>query len=197
MDHYLDLHLLPDPEFAPAQLMSALFAKLHRALVALPQLAIGVSLPQAQPGQPPTDAQPVSLPILGQHLRLHGQADALATLMAQPWLSGMRDHIQRSAITPTPANAPHRLVRRVQADSNPERLRRRLCKRHGLSEQQARQRIPNRTARYLDLPYVQLRSQSTGQHFLLFIDHGPNLPEPQPGGFNRYGLSQGGSVPWF
>jgi len=58
-------------------------------------------------------------------------------------------------------------------------------------------RHPQPRARHLDLPYVQLRSQSTGQHFLLFIDQGDNLPEPRPGGFNRYGLSQGGSVPWF
>ncbi len=40
MNHYLDLHLLPDPEFSAAQLMSALFAKLHRALVAQPALMI-------------------------------------------------------------------------------------------------------------------------------------------------------------
>lgn len=197
MNHYLDLHLLPDPEFSAAQLMSALFAKLHRALVAQPALHIGISLPQARAGQPPADQQPGAQPYLGQHLRLHGQADALAALMALPWLSGMRDHVNPGPIVPAPANAPHRLVRRVQADSNPERLRRRLCKRHTLSEEEARQRIPNRAARHLDLPYVQLRSQSTGQHFLLFIDQGDNLPEPRPGGFNCYGLSQGGSVPWF
>lgn len=197
MEHYLDLHLLPDPEFSAAQLMSALFAKLHRALVAQPDVHIGISLPQARAGQRSTDEQPGTQPYLGQHLRLHGQADALAALMAQPWLSGMRDHVNPSPIAPAPANAPHRLVRRVQADSNPERLRRRLCKRHTLSEEEARQRIPNRAARYLELPYVQLRSQSTGQHFLLFIDQGADLPESRPGGFNRYGLSQGGSVPWF
>ena len=117
--------------------------------------------------------------------------------MASNWLQGMRDHLAAFAIRPVPDGAKHRIVRRVQAQSNPERLRRRLCKRHTLSEEEARQRIPNRAARHLDLPYVQLRSQSTGQHFLLFIDQGDNLPEPRPGGFNRYGLSQGGSVPWF
>ena len=33
MDHYQDIQLLPDPEFGAPQLMSVLFAKLHRALV--------------------------------------------------------------------------------------------------------------------------------------------------------------------
>lgn len=32
MDHYLDLRVLPDPEFNTEMLMAALFAKLHRAL---------------------------------------------------------------------------------------------------------------------------------------------------------------------
>ena len=33
MDHYLDIRLLPDPEFPAPLLMNALFTKLHRALV--------------------------------------------------------------------------------------------------------------------------------------------------------------------
>lgn len=34
MDHYLDIRVLPDPEFSAQTLLEALFAKLHRALVA-------------------------------------------------------------------------------------------------------------------------------------------------------------------
>ncbi len=32
MDHYLEIRVLPDPEFSSEMLMAALFAKLHRAL---------------------------------------------------------------------------------------------------------------------------------------------------------------------
>ena len=152
MDAYLELQLLPDPEFPPAMLMNALFAKLHRALVSHGEGRIGISFPDVGTGQ------------LGQRLRLHGQAGELEKLMASNWLQGMRDHLAAFAIHPVPDGAKHRIVRRVQAQSNPERLRRRLCKRHTLSEEEARQRIPNRTARYLELPYVQLRRPSTGQH---------------------------------
>jgi CRISPR-associated endonuclease Csy4 len=70
-------------------------------------------------------------------------------------------------------------------------------RRHGFSEEEARQRIPDSAARRLDLPYVQLRSQSSGQHFRLFIHHGPLQSQPVAGHINRYGLSDGCTVPWF
>lgn len=43
MDHYLDLKLLPDPEFPEPQLMSALLSKFHRALHDLRRNDIGIS----------------------------------------------------------------------------------------------------------------------------------------------------------
>ncbi|UYM59389.1 type I-F CRISPR-associated endoribonuclease Cas6/Csy4 [Pseudomonas aeruginosa] len=45
--------------------------------------------------------------------------------------------------------------------------------------------------------FVTLRSQSTGQHFRLFIRHGPLQVTAEEGGFTCYGLSKGGFVPWF
>jgi CRISPR-associated endonuclease Csy4 len=51
LTHYLDLALLPDPEFAVPQLMDALFAKLHRQLVLMQSDGVAVAFPQyAQPG---------------------------------------------------------------------------------------------------------------------------------------------------
>lgn len=187
MDHYLDLKLLPDPEFPATQLMNALFAKLHRGLVELGCDDIGVSFPDtARPGHG-----------FGQRLRVHGSAAALDRLLARNWLSGMRDHVQLGALAAVPANAQHRCLRRVQVDSNPERLRRRAIKRHGLSEEQARQRIPDHAGKTTDLPFIDLRSQSSGQRFRLFIAQGPIQAHAQPGTFNAYGLSREASVPWF
>lgn len=45
MDHYLEIRVLPDPEFSSEMLMAALFAKLHRVLGARGQGDIGVSFP--------------------------------------------------------------------------------------------------------------------------------------------------------
>lgn len=186
MDHYLDLRLLPDPEFPATQLMSALFAKLHRGLDDLRRDDVGVSFPEVDAG-----------PTLGTRLRLHGPAEALDRLLALDWLTGMRDHLHLGTLTPVPAQVRWRQVSRVQVDSNPDRLRRRLMKRHGLNEAEARQRIPDSAAKRCTLPFVTLRSNGNGQRFHLFIRHGPLLDAPLPGTFNRYGLSTTATVPWF
>lgn len=187
MQAYLDLRLLPDPEFPATVLMNALFAKLHRALVTEAGGRLGVSFP-ATGSTPPT---------LGNRLRLHGEAAALTGLMALDWLSGMHDHVALSALAEIPGHARFRVVRRVQAQSSPQRLRRRLSRRHGYDAAAARRHIPDSAAERLDLPYVILNSRSTGQQFRLFIEHGPLLDKPVPGTFSSYGLSAQATVPWF
>lgn len=187
MDHYLDLRLLPDPEFPEHQLRDALFAKLHRALVQLQSDDLGISYPDADE----------RAHRLGGRLRLHGSASALERLMAQPWLAGMRDHLHLGAIAPVPAGARHRQVQRVQAKSSPERLRRRQMRRHGLSAEEARARIPDSAAEQLKLPFLELASRSTGQRYRLFLRHGPLQATPIAGPFNAYGLSPTATVPWF
>lgn len=184
-DHYLDLHLLPDPEFGSHQLLGALFSKLHRALVQLESKDIGISLPGLGARSP------------GTHLRLHGTLSALQRLQACEWLTGMRDHLRLGAPAAVPQDCQYRYVRRVQVDSSPERLRRRLMRRHGLDEKTARQRIPDDKACRTDLPWIEMRSQSTGQRFRLFIDHGPLQGKPSTGSFSTYGLSSTATIPWF
>ena len=48
MDAYIDIVLLPDPEFPATTLMSALFGKFHRGLVRYGEGAIGVSFPDVR-----------------------------------------------------------------------------------------------------------------------------------------------------
>jgi CRISPR-associated endonuclease Csy4 len=187
MNHYLDIQLLPDPEIESHFFMNTLFTKLHRALVQLGSRSLGVSFPDWA-------AKP---PSLGERLRLHGTGQQLDHLMALDWLQGMRDHVRTQPPAPVPAGAAHCLVRRVQAKSNPERLRRRWLKRHGNDQAAAQAAFPSQNAERLDLPFVTIRSQSTGQTFRLFIEHGPPGNQPLPGGFSYYGLSATATVPWF
>jgi CRISPR-associated endonuclease Csy4 len=187
MDHYLDLTLLPDAEFPAAQLMSALFAKLHRGLHDARRADIGVSFPDVDKGGHG----------LGPRLRLHGSAEALDRLLALNWLTGMRDHAQLGELAPVPADTQYRCVSRVQVDSNPDRARRRLIKRHGISEEEALRRIPESAAKRCNLPFVTLRSNGNGALFRLFVRHGPLLDAPTPGEFGSYGLSATSSIPWF
>lgn len=187
MDAYIDLRLLPDPEFPATVLMNALFAKLHRGLVAEGSGSLGVSFPVH-------GSEPLTL---GNRLRLHGEAAALNRLMALDWLSGMRDHAVAADLARVPEPSGFRVVRRVQAQSNPDRLRRRLSMRHGYDTATARQRIPDSAAEHLDLPYVSMSSHSTGQQFRLFIEHGSLQAEPVQGKFSSYGLSASATIPWF
>lgn len=202
MDHYVDIRIQPDAEFAPAMLMAALFTKLHKALAGGARQDIGVSFPSVQetpdtPAAKPsrTGAHPPYR--LGLLLRLHGTSGALGALLATDWLRGMRDHVLCGPAQAVPAHASYRVVNRVQAKSNPERLRRRQMRRHGLTVEQAQERIPDSAAEILDLPFLTLRSQSTGQTFRLFIHHGTLQPNAQVGTYSAYGLSAQTTVPWF
>lgn len=187
MSHYADIKLRPDPEFPTHQLMSALFGKLHRALVSLRADQLAASFPEYS--EAPTS--------LGTILRVIGPPTELDRLMAAEWLQGMRDHVALRAPASVPAGAEQRHLRRVQAKNSPERLRRRQIRRHGLTSAQAQERIPDSSAERLELPFVQLRSASTGQTFRIYVRLGPSLPNAVPGSFNAYGLSVDASIPWF
>lgn len=187
MDHYLDIHLLPDPEFPPHQLLAALYAKLHRSLVQLGASRIAVSFP----------GYSVSPPRLGARFRLIGSAPDLTALMASDWLRGMRDHVKVDAVAVVPADAVQRALRRVQAKSSPARLRRRQMRRHGLTESEAMQRVPDSAEERLELPFVQLASGSTGQTFRLYLRLGEPQQNRSAGLFNAYGLSPTATIPCF
>ncbi len=117
--------------------------------------------------------------------------------MAENWLQGMRDHVQVSGVLPIPEVAQYCVVSRRQFKTNADRLRRRRMQRKGESYEQAVQAIPHSIERKPNLPFVMLRSQSTGQAFALFIAQSEVLSEPLQGSFNTYGLGQNASIPWF
>jgi CRISPR-associated endonuclease Csy4 len=188
MDHYQDLLILPDPEFQSSMLMNALFSKLHRSFVRLENKSVGISFPNVDN----------SKPTLGDILRLHGNAFDLLRLQEEDWQSGMRDHMQIKAIGPVPDGAQYCRVKRVQAKSSAERLRRRYCNRHiGVTMAEAEALIPDASEKRLQLPYLQIKSESTGQYFRLFLEHETQLTHAISGVFNSYGLSSTSTVPWF
>lgn len=187
MDAYIDIRLLPDPEFPATTLMNALFDKFHRGLVRYGEGAIGVCFPDVKDGSRS----------LGNRLRLHGTADTLQGFLLIDWLAGMRDYVSASTVAAVPTCARHRVVRRVQAKSSPERERRRLMIRKGITTKQATQAIPDSTAEKLNLPYLVLTSQSTGQRFRLFVEHLAIQERAVGGKFGTYGLSSTATIPWF
>lgn len=185
---YIDIYLLPDPEFSASVLMNALFSKFHRAVVSYGAGKIGVSFPEVRQDNGRS---------LGTCLRLHGSAEVLHAFAQTDWLTGMHDHVSCATVATVPARAQYRAVRRVQAKSNPDRERRRLMARKGISWQEAVAAIPDSCAERLELPFVTVSSRSTGQQFRLFIEHLPVQEQPCPGIFSAYGLSSSTTIPWF
>ncbi len=183
MDHYMDIQVLPDPEFGQVDLLNALFAKLHRALSSQTRGRVGVSFPHH--GR-----------LLGDCLRLHGSLQDLLDLSEINWLQGMRDYTRSMLPTPIPAAVSYRTVRRVQAKSAHNKRRRSIAK-GWLSPEDALLRIPDSQQKQLKLPYAELNSLSNGNRMRVYIEHGPLQSEPQSGIFGAYGLSATTTIPWF
>ena len=89
------------------------------------------------------------------------------------------------------------MVQRRQFKTSAERLRRRRMRRKGETADQAAAAIPDSVERQVELPFVRLNSASTRQPFCLFIAQERGEEGGAGKGFNSYGLSQGGTVPWF
>lgn len=184
MDHYIEIRVLPDPEFSEETLMAALVAKLHRAFGQRGKSDIGISFPEH--GVKP-----------GAVLRLHGHRQALNELESLAWRKGLSDFCAASAIQPVPAVRQWRCVSRVQVKSSAQRLLRRSVKKGWLTEEEAQQRLLTMEEVRTDLPWLNLRSLSSGQSFRLFIRHGDVLCAPVAGTFSTYGLSATATIPWF
>jgi CRISPR-associated endonuclease Csy4 len=187
MECYLDFRLLPDPEFTPPTLMNALFAKFHRAVVDMNGLQVGVSFPNHQ----------ISPPHLGNSLRVHGDAKGLDRLMSVNWLAAMNDYLIQGKIEIVPSNVQYCHVRRIQPKSSVARLKRRYMKRHGVTEGDAAACFPENLEQRVQLPFLRVKSRSTGQNFRLFIAHSEPQQDKVEGRFNSYGLSDRATVPWF
>jgi len=96
-----------------------------------------------------------------------------------------------------PKEVKHRFVKRVQAKSSAERLRRRSVAKGWLTEEEAAIRITHDQEKRLNKPFLQLKSQSTGQPFRLFIEHGTLVEQPVAGKFSAYGISSSATIPWW
>jgi len=87
LSHYINLHLRPDPETTPHQLLAALFTRLHRALAAAQKTPAGPNIAVGFPGY---DG---SRHTLGECLRLYGDEVALQFWATGAWLGSLRDHL--------------------------------------------------------------------------------------------------------
>lgn len=193
MTHYLDITLAPDAETCANHLLAAVHSRLHLVLADLGSDDIGISFPGYSYAP---ERKRKDLNTLGTVLRLHGSGQALAVLMATQWLAHLREQVGLASAREVPPGAGSLKVRRTQVRSSPARIRRRQIKRHGLSEAEALAIYPEGNGKTTDLPFLRLRSHSTGNPFPLFVSQSPAVAA-STGRFNTYGLSDNATVPGF
>lgn len=183
MNHYLDITLLPDPEFSATVLMNSLYSKLHKALCDLNAKNIGISFPACQK-------------TLGHCLRLHGSAEALDILQLKNWIGGMSGYCQQTTILQVPAQSKFRTVSRQQPSMSQAKLNR-LIKRGSITEDEAKVYKVKMTTKGLDNPYLVMKSGSNGHTHRRYIQFGELLDQPVSGEFDQFGLSKTATIPWF
>lgn len=183
MDSYCDLRIRATPDVSTNFILSRVYSNLHLALVDRGQREIGVSFPNHEK-------------TLGDVIRLHGKASSLALILEGKELLSFQSYLSVSQIMAIPKNVSHRVVKRVQPKTSAERLRRRSVRKGWLTPEEAQLRIPD-IQTPPKLPFVHLRSHTTGQEFRLFIFHGELQPNEVIGEFTCYGLSCQTTIPWF
>ena len=182
MDHYLDIRLLPDPEFRAVVLMNSLYTKLHKALYEQ-TTTIGISFPHYTI-------------TLGNVLRLHGSKSDLTALQAKNWLGGMSGYCNTGAVLPVPESVQYRTISRKQTTMSQSKLNR-LLKRGSITQEQVKAYKAKMFTKGLDNPYVEIVSGSNGHKHRRYIEFGPLQNEPVSGQFDQFGLSKIATVPWF
>lgn len=186
MKYYIDITVRKNPEIAPQVVMNRLFEKVHLILAEQKRNDTGISFPEfSGKGEH-----------LGNVLRLHGSLNTLQDIAEHRYVCHMKDYADFGRVREAPDSKEFFIVSRVQAKSNPERLRRRHMKRHGITAEQSAEKIPDTAAEMLELPFISLNSSSTGQKFRLFIRH-TETGGFSGGEFNTYGLSKTATVPKF
>lgn len=183
MNHYIDIHILPDPEFRATILMNAIFSKLHKALSDLGSTNIGVSFPKCKV-------------TLGNTLRLHSARNYLLNLQVTSWLGGMSGYCSVSDVLLVPDSVQYRSVGRKHTTMSQSKLAR-LIKRGSIVGNDAKNYRAKMFAKELDNPYLELVSGSNGHRHRRYIEFGPLLDGPVEGSFDQFGLSKTATIPWF
>lgn len=196
MAFYIELTLLPQEDAPTHFLWAKLYQQLHLALAetknADDKVGVGVSFPQYRFNPEK------KLGFLGTKLRLFAQTEEeLNQLNIKKWLERLVDYVHITSIRPVPEEkiTGYACFKRKQPKTNAERLARHRVKRGDVSFDEALARYSN-VVTTTDLPFIHLKSLTSGQPFKLFIEKQP-AEQSASQVFSTYGLSSESSVPEF
>ncbi|MEX1670013.1 type I-F CRISPR-associated endoribonuclease Cas6/Csy4 [Zhongshania guokunii] len=187
MDSYFDIKALPNAEILQSAVIAHLMQKLHRVL---PQYCgrIGLSFPAY--GQQRT---------LGGIIRVLGVKSDVEQIFQQlSDMAAVKDYGLITQVNVIPLSVTkHVFFTRVHAKgkSRFERLKKRHLQR-GTWTSELEVAALDKMKQPLHLPHVSLKSASTGENFLLFLNR-RMAGQPIEGVFNGYGISKTATVPWF
>ncbi len=197
MQFYQEITLLPDVEISPYFLWTKVYTQLHLAFVEQQdddgKIAYGIAFPQYR-------LKPEKqIGFLGFKVRIFAQTEqALQALNLAKWLERLTDYVHITSIRPVPVDKItgyahyYRVIPKMSLD---ERIVHQ-AKRHHVSMDVAREELKDYQTEKNIEPFIQLKSQSTGHNFALYI--GKNMAEQaQAGTFGSYGLSRTSTVPEF
>ena len=136
--------------------------------------------------------------LLGTKLRLFADDEqSLLAIQSEKWLNRLSEYVHVKQIAPVPEIlGGYACFRQVKMKGSKEKLARRRAKRHGETFEQALAHFDNYKEQHTKLPYINMNSQSNGQHFRLFIEK-QIQKQQQKGYFSCYGLSNTSTVPLF
>ena len=185
MDYYQDIFVKPNTEMGLNVLLGKVYKKLHYALKEIRPYRIGVSFPNYQT-------------TLGNSIRLHCCETDLANLHICDWLGELISSCQVSNKEATPKKGiKYRTVSRWQSNMSKSKLRR-LVKRGSISgEEKQKYHSAMMMSQLTPLPYLVMKSGSTGQWHRRYFLMGDLTDVPTFGEFDSFGLSRQATIPWF
>jgi len=183
MEFYIDIKLMSDTEVRENVLLNKVYTNLHKALVTLKSIDIGVSFPEYHVK-------------LGDVIRIHGDRDKLIALQTMHWLGDLAGYCNVGDISAVPEQTQFRTVSRKQSNMTESKLRR-LLKRGTILPENVSEYKTKMVTQWLDSPYLELESASNGHKYRRYIQFGELLDASVKDAFDQFGLSKVATIPWF
>jgi len=212
MNFYIEITLLPGADIDLHYLWSKVYQQIHLALVKIQDdngsVPVGIALPEYN----------MKKYQLGSKIRLFASDENnLSKLEIRKWFHRLSDYVHLTQIRPVPKNInKFAMFSRKQANRSQSKFNRtirRKAEREGISLEEAsillrktldcsendkKKNMNNfNDMKWLKLPYINMKSLSSGERFRLFIIKESGLASIEYEGFNTYGLCHKSSVPDF
>lgn len=198
MNHYLEITLI-DGEKSLYELWSALYSQVHISLAEMQKkniYGIGMSFPNYRFLQ----KNGKTFASLGDKLRIFASSKEILSIFEMDlkhrldkYVKNWDDVLHFKSIKAVPENHRHAIFKRYHASPSKEAIARRFAHRHSVDYQTSLQRLENYQPELIAYPFIELKSETTGQNFRLYIVQ-EFSEQAHTGEFNSYGLNSANTV---